>query len=182
LESILGVVVIAEDTAAHAPDHRTMPKHECCKSPFITMAEVVLEQFAIGQLRLVAQKHRPAKMPDDLAQLAVRDVVSHVRATLAFYCTITRTGQFDAFSWLWAGQPIQTLVPTPERGNQVFSAEAADTMAAAQEEMLVGPEFAREKQLESYRRMTDEERLAIALRLHELARDLSREGIPAIGP
>ena len=43
--------------------------------------------------------------------------------------------------------------------------------------MLVGPELALEKQLESYRRMTDEERLAIALRLHELACDLSREGI-----
>jgi hypothetical protein len=67
------------------------------------MAEVVLEQFAIDQLRLVAQKHRPAKMPDDLAQLAVRHVVSLVRATLAFYSTITLTGQFDAFSWLWAG-------------------------------------------------------------------------------
>ena len=50
-------------------------------------------------------------------------------------------------------------------------------MAAAQEEMLVGPELALEKQLESYRRMTDEERLAIALRLQELACDLSREGI-----
>jgi hypothetical protein len=56
-------------------------------------------------------------------------------------------------------------------------AEGADTMAAAQEEMLVGPELALEKQLESYRRMTGEERLAIALRLHELACDLSRDGI-----
>ena len=50
-------------------------------------------------------------------------------------------------------------------------------MAAAQEEMLVGPELALEKQLERYRRMTDEERLAIALRLQELACDLSCEGI-----
>ena len=39
------------------------------------------------------------------------------------------------------------------------------------------PTAALEKQLEAYRRMTGEERLAIALRLHELACHLAREGI-----
>ncbi len=39
------------------------------------------------------------------------------------------------------------------------------------------PQTALEKQLEIYRRMTDEERLAIALRLHELACNMAREGI-----
>ena len=39
------------------------------------------------------------------------------------------------------------------------------------------PEAALEKQLEHYRRMTGEERLALALRLHELACDVAREGI-----
>ena len=39
------------------------------------------------------------------------------------------------------------------------------------------PTGALEKQLESYRRMTGEERLAIALRLHELACEVAREGI-----
>jgi hypothetical protein len=34
-----------------------------------------------------------------------------------------------------------------------------------------------ERQLEAYRRMTGEERLAIALRLHELACEMAREGI-----
>jgi hypothetical protein len=38
-------------------------------------------------------------------------------------------------------------------------------------------ELAFQKQLEIYRRMTGEERLAIALRLHELACDMAREGI-----
>jgi hypothetical protein len=39
------------------------------------------------------------------------------------------------------------------------------------------PEEALERQLACYRAMTGEQRLAIALRLHELACDLAREGI-----
>jgi hypothetical protein len=38
-------------------------------------------------------------------------------------------------------------------------------------------EAALQMQIESYRRMSGEERLGIALRLHELACDLAREGI-----
>jgi hypothetical protein len=34
-----------------------------------------------------------------------------------------------------------------------------------------------EKQIEHYRRMTGEQRLALALELHELACDVAREGI-----
>jgi hypothetical protein len=43
--------------------------------------------------------------------------------------------------------------------------------------MAVNPEDALEEQLAGYRRMTGEQRLAIALRLHRLACDLAREGI-----
>jgi len=47
------------------------------------------------------------------------------------------------------------------------------------------PADALQEQIERYRRMTGEERLEIALRLHELACDLAREGIrhqhPAAG-
>jgi hypothetical protein len=39
------------------------------------------------------------------------------------------------------------------------------------------PEAAFEAQIASYRKMTGEERLAIALRLHELSCDVAREGI-----
>lgn len=39
------------------------------------------------------------------------------------------------------------------------------------------PESALDAQIERYRRMTGEERLAIGLRLHELSCDLAREGI-----
>ena len=41
------------------------------------------------------------------------------------------------------------------------------------------PEAALETQIERYRQMTGEERLAIALRLHELSCNVSREGIRA---
>jgi hypothetical protein len=39
------------------------------------------------------------------------------------------------------------------------------------------PAAAAEKQIEMYRKMTGEQRLAIALGLHELACDVAREGI-----
>jgi hypothetical protein len=39
------------------------------------------------------------------------------------------------------------------------------------------PDTALERQIELYRQMTGEQRLAIALRLHEMACDVAREGI-----
>jgi hypothetical protein len=42
---------------------------------------------------------------------------------------------------------------------------------------FMSPTQARQMQIEAYRRMTGEERLAIALRLHDLACDVSRAGI-----
>jgi hypothetical protein len=39
------------------------------------------------------------------------------------------------------------------------------------------PEAALQKQIEQYRQMTGEERLAIALNLHEFACNVAREGI-----
>ena len=39
------------------------------------------------------------------------------------------------------------------------------------------PDTAAEQQIEMYRKMTGEQRLAIALDLHELSCDLAREGI-----
>ncbi len=43
--------------------------------------------------------------------------------------------------------------------------------------LAMTPEAALERQIEIYRGMTGEERLSIALNLHELACDISREGI-----
>ena len=39
------------------------------------------------------------------------------------------------------------------------------------------PEMALQRQIDRYRRMTGEERLAIALRLHKLSCDVAREGV-----
>jgi hypothetical protein len=44
------------------------------------------------------------------------------------------------------------------------------------------PEDAVEAQIERYRQMTGEQRLAIALRLHELSCNIAREGIRAQFP
>jgi hypothetical protein len=41
----------------------------------------------------------------------------------------------------------------------------------------MNPEQGLQKQIERYRRMTGEERLAIALELHELSCNVAREGI-----
>ncbi len=46
----------------------------------------------------------------------------------------------------------------------------------------MSPEAAIEAQIESYRRMTGEQRLEIALRLHELSCNVAREGIRAQFP
>ena len=44
------------------------------------------------------------------------------------------------------------------------------------------PQAALDYQIENYRRMSGEERLAIALDLHELSCDIAREGIRAQHP
>jgi type II secretory pathway predicted ATPase ExeA len=44
------------------------------------------------------------------------------------------------------------------------------------------PNTALERQLDAYRRMTGEERLAIGLRLHELSCEIARAGIRAQHP
>jgi len=46
----------------------------------------------------------------------------------------------------------------------------------------VSPERALQEQIERYRRMTGEQRLAIALELHELSCNVSREGIRQQNP
>lgn len=46
----------------------------------------------------------------------------------------------------------------------------------------MNPEEATEAQIERYRQMTGEQRLEIALRLHELSCNVSREGIRAQFP
>jgi hypothetical protein len=97
LERVLGIVVIAQDPAAHAPHHRTMLIYNCRNCGLFTPADVVREQLPIGQPRPIAQKHCPAEVLDDLVPLAGRHVVSLVRLPRALYLTTARAGPFDAF-------------------------------------------------------------------------------------
>ncbi len=48
--------------------------------------------------------------------------------------------------------------------------------------LLMSPQAALDLQIERYRQMTGEQRLAIALDLHELACDIAREGIRSQHP
>jgi hypothetical protein len=75
LEGILGIVLVAQNTAADAPHHRSMSAHQGCNSGFVTAAEVVLQQLPIGQPSPITHKHGPAKVLDDLAHLAGRHLI-----------------------------------------------------------------------------------------------------------
>ena len=66
------LVVVAEDTAADAPNHRAMPPHEDCQSRLITAADEVFQQLTIGQTRSLLEKDRPAQVLDDPAYSAGR--------------------------------------------------------------------------------------------------------------
>jgi hypothetical protein len=83
LKRILGVVVVAEDTATDAPHRRSMPPHKGRKSRFVTTADVVLQQLPIGRPCSIPQKHRPAKVLDNPAQFCGRHVPSFWVASVA---------------------------------------------------------------------------------------------------
>jgi hypothetical protein len=63
--STFGVVVIAEETAADAPDHGTMPPYKGSESRLITAANEFSQQLRVGQPRPITQQHRPVKVLDD---------------------------------------------------------------------------------------------------------------------
>src|SRR5579864_8850031 len=88
-----------------------MPLHKGRKSRLVTTADVVLQQLPIGQPYAIPQKHRPAKVLDNPAQLSGRHIASLVAAKLALYLTTTGSRPFDppflAEARGWAGiQPV----------------------------------------------------------------------------
>src|SRR5262245_52988682 len=90
LESVFGVVVVAEDTAAHAPDHRTMPPHQGCKGGIVSLSQERLQQLPIGHPCPVSQQHGSTKVLDDLARVARCHRPPRWWAALSLYLTITR--------------------------------------------------------------------------------------------
>jgi hypothetical protein len=79
-----------------------MPPHKGCKSRLVTAANIILQELPIGQPRTVTQKHRPAKVLDDLTHLARRHVVFLVGAKVALYITTTRRRRFDTLFGVYA--------------------------------------------------------------------------------
>jgi hypothetical protein len=73
LESILGVVVVEEATA-YTPDHRAVSFDKGSEGHFISMVDEAPKQLSIGQASPILQKHRPAKVLDELARLARRQI------------------------------------------------------------------------------------------------------------
>src|SRR5439155_167879 len=110
-----GIVVVAKNTAAHAPHHLSMPMHKGCKSRLVTAAHVVLQQLPIGQSRTIAQN--PAKMLDDPVQFSGRHVLSFVGATTALYLNTTRRQRFDTLFFAAArGRPANLYMVSGGKG------------------------------------------------------------------
>src|SRR5262249_4202292 len=76
LECVFGVVVVAQDSAAHAPDHRAVTFDQGSEGSFLPMLEVAPKELPIGQSCSLPHKHRLAKMLEDTADLAGRHQVS----------------------------------------------------------------------------------------------------------
>ena len=69
LQGVLGIVVVAEDTATDAPDHRAVPPHQRFEGRSFSAAHEALQQLSVGQVRSLQQLQGAAQVLDDLAHL-----------------------------------------------------------------------------------------------------------------
>ena len=130
LEGVLGVVVVAEDAAADAPDHRAVPPHQGFQGRWLSAADEALQQLPIGQVRPFRQQGA-AKVLDDLAHrlVAIRLLV---RVSAPSTVGITRSSWFypgfsldragragrrrnrdRRASGSWSGRWVRPLAPQP---------------------------------------------------------------------
>jgi tetratricopeptide (TPR) repeat protein len=72
LESILGVVVIADDTIANTQDHRAVTTDKGFKGRFVLLVDEGRQQFPIRPVRSILQQSGPAKMPNHRVHLSRR--------------------------------------------------------------------------------------------------------------
>jgi hypothetical protein len=67
LESVLGVVLVAEDAAADAEDHRTVAGHQRRKGFLFAQLEEAIEQLTIASITATAHPEQVLKVSQQLA-------------------------------------------------------------------------------------------------------------------
>lgn len=71
LERILGVLVMRDNSAAYAPDHRAMSLYESCEREFVLVLDELIQQLAVAHAAIFGMG-RSAKIPDNLGKLVNR--------------------------------------------------------------------------------------------------------------
>ena len=64
LKGVLGVVVVADDAAADAEDHRAVTADEGFKGRFVPLLDEGGKQLTVRRPRRILPQHGPAKLPD----------------------------------------------------------------------------------------------------------------------
>src|SRR5262249_44752796 len=82
LKGVLGVVVTAEEAAAHPPDHRPVPADQGREGRFFAVGQVAIQALAVGHPRRVTEENGPANTRKYLGRGSGRHVVSSVAASL----------------------------------------------------------------------------------------------------
>src|SRR6516162_8454399 len=70
LEGILGICLVAQDAAADAEDHGTMPPHQGFKSRLVPLADKTVQQFAIEPRLPFVPAGCPLKVSKDPIKLS----------------------------------------------------------------------------------------------------------------
>jgi hypothetical protein len=105
LKCVLGVVVIAEDTATDAPSHWPVPLHQGFKGRRLSAVHEALQELPIGQFPPIRQQGA-AKVVDDVS-IGVVGIRLLVRVFSPLYSAISCSSQFyRRFSLDRAGMPM----------------------------------------------------------------------------
>jgi hypothetical protein len=67
LKGVLGVVVVAQDAAADAPDHRTVAAHQGSDRGLVALFEEACQELGVAERGLLLAQHDPAQVANDLA-------------------------------------------------------------------------------------------------------------------
>jgi hypothetical protein len=68
LKSVLGIVVVTQDSPAHSPDHRPVPPHQHLQGRTIPVLDETAEQLAIGRAGVPVEEVRGPQLTQDLVQ------------------------------------------------------------------------------------------------------------------